>query len=205
LINGLKSALGALALLVVLGCGGGGDPFDGGTVTVFASDLVLFSDSSSDSGIAELRVGDTATDLGMRIGVRFIIEESANPLAPIFPSGDIASAVLRMRQTGVVGNPYAALGFISVDRVDFGVALLSGDYDPPVLTPDVGTLSDDAALGILELDVTAAVLAAKAAGSLTSDLLLRFAGSSANQIAEYAQFERATGNGDGPVLLLTYR
>jgi len=110
-----------------------------------------------------------------------------------------------MRQTGVVGGPYAALGFISVDRADFGVALLAGDYDPPILTPDLGTLSNDPALGVRELDVTAAVIAAKKAGSLTSDLLLRFTGTNLNQIAEYAQFERSSDSGDGPMLLLTYR
>lgn len=203
--NLVVRALGAFVLVTLVGCGGGDDPFGGGTVTLFASDLVLFSDGSDDPGLAELQVGTAAPGLGARIGLRFIIEEGANPLAPVFPSGDIVSAVLRVRQTGVTGDPYSSLGPLTVDRVDFGIALLSGDYAPPILTPDLGTLSNDPAVGIRELDVTAAVLAAKAAGSLTSDLLLLFAGVSKNPVATYAQFERATGNGDGPTLLLTYR
>ena len=45
----------------------------------------------------------------------------------------------------------------------------------------------DAGLGVRDLDVTAAVVAALQAGSLTSDFNIRFTGNFANQLAEYGE------------------
>lgn len=199
-----QGMIGMLLIFTLSACGGSdSDPFSGGTTTVFSSsNRTLFEDSSADPGIDGLRMGDTANNVAMRLGLRFTL---VDPLLLIPAADDVASATLQLRQTRSVGGPYAAFGAAVVDRVDFGLTLGSGDFAPPVLTGNVGTLMSDGSPGVLQVDVTAAVVAALRAGSLTSDLLVRFSTSSADASAQYAEFERASGNGDGPLLLITSR
>ena len=197
------AVLATLVFLALNGCGGGGDdPFSGGTTTVFASNLTLFEDGAVDPAPTDLKVGDLATDVQMRIGVRFVL---VDPLLLVPTADQVQSATLRLLSTNAVQSPYAALGSVVVDRVNFGLTLGNGDFAAPVLTANLGTISSAPGPGVRDLDVTAAVVAALTAGSLTSDFLLRFTGMSANQLAEYAAFERSTGNGDGPLLLITSR
>ncbi|MDF1701777.1 MAG: hypothetical protein P1V36_11530 [Planctomycetota bacterium] len=203
--SSIKTAsLGALLIFTLGACGGSdSDPFSGGTTTLFSSsNRTLFQDSSADPGTDGLRMGDTANDVAMRLGLRFTL---IDPLGLTPAADDVESVTLQLRQTRVVGAPYAAFGAAVVDRADFGLTLGSGDFAPTVLATSVGALMSDGTPGVLQVDVTAAVVAALRAGSLTSDLLVRFPTSSVDAAAQYAEFERATGNGDGPILLIRSR
>src|SRR5262249_7099359 len=160
--RGLVIAALILAPCATSACGGGGGGGSGvGTITFGPStDLTLVSDGSD--GGTGLSVGDTVSNLGLRVGLRF-------GLFPFLPANaTILSAKLHLRQRNVAGAPYAAFTNVLVDRVDFGLSLTAADFAPVVLTPNVGTISSDATLGVKELDVTAAVAADAAVNALTS-------------------------------------
>ena len=199
-------SLATLMVLVLGACGSSGDGLDlfsGGTVTVYASaNRTLFQDGTADPGTDGLRMGDTAANVPMRIGLRFTL---VSPLVLVPTADEVESVTLQLRQTSVTGAPYVAFGAAVVDRVDFGVSLGAGDFAPTTLTGSVAMITSDGSPGILQADVTAAVVAALRAGSLTSDLLVRFPTSLADGAAQFAEFERAAADGKGPVLLIKRR
>ncbi len=105
----------------------------------------------------------------------------------------ILSASLRLYQCSVAGLPYARLGNVLVDQVNYGNALSAGAYDGMTVVSNIGTLSTDSALGYRSLNVATRVqndlMAARTASQyrLRFSLLDRFT----NGADDYAQFTDA--------------
>jgi DNA-binding beta-propeller fold protein YncE len=104
---------------------------------------------------------------------------------------NVRSATLRLYQANVEGFPYANLGSVVVDHVDYGAALDSADYDAPALTSNTGTLSTNDAEEYKTLNVTTSV-ASDLAGRTRSQFRLRFsAENNVNFEDDYVQFTDA--------------
>jgi hypothetical protein len=196
-------ALGLALSCASAGCGGDGAGTTTATFTP-STDATIQSDATIVlAGPLANTVGDTAGNLGQRVAVRFGI-------APFLPAGAVVtSATLQLRQAAVAGAPFAPLGAVVVDRVDFGLGVDGNDFNPPGATA-IGTLSPDATLGVKSLDVTAAVQADVAAGDLTSDFLIRFAIAFTDNdgVVDSVSFEDAEndlGTGTAPTLVVTYQ
>jgi len=93
----------------------------------------------------------------------------------IIPIGNaIEKASILLYQANYNGDPYAELGNVIVDHVDYGDSLTSDDYNSMPLTGNIGTLSDNLTIEYKTLDVTACVQADYTAGRQYSQFRLRF-------------------------------
>lgn len=101
---------------------------------------------------SQAMVGDNSANIAVRGFLSFDISS-------IPPSANIISATLRAYQEGVNGTPYADLGNVIVDHLDYGTTLDGTDYDLAALQSNVGSLSNNAAIEYKTLDVTARVKA----------------------------------------------
>jgi hypothetical protein len=198
-------ALLALTLVGSTGCGGGGDGGGQTTLTfVPSTDGTVKSDGTFEaSGGTRITVGDNSGNIASRGILRFGI-------VPFVPAGAvILSAKLRLRQQDVTGTPFPQLGTIVVDHVDPGVTIDGADYNAPVLTANIGTLSSDATGGIKEIDVTAAVVADLAGPGFNANFLVRFTSpTNSNASADGVTFddsENQIGTGTPPQLVITYQ
>ncbi len=68
-------------------------------------------------------------------------------------NAEIQSAVVRLYQTKIIGNPYNAGGLLKLDHLTYGDALDSTDYALPALSTNFVTLSDSKTLGWKEANV----------------------------------------------------
>jgi hypothetical protein len=215
----VASPLLLLGLVAVPACGGaagllvplideidfGGDDDDDSVVIESdpALDGWVESDGSADA-FSEPFTGDR-DDVQPGVGHRQLYSFD---LAEIPVGRTILSAELRIFQAVVVGNPYGELGDVVVDHVEYGPSLDGGDYAGGTLTPEVGTLSSDPTFGVKTLDVTAEVIADRAAARTRSEFRLRFGDfdSSDDGSADYAQFVDSEGSTffDRPVLVVRY-
>jgi len=125
------------------------------------------------------------------------------------PAGaTIVSATLRAYQTSVIGDPYTTLGNVIVDHLDYGAALNASAFDAAALASNIGTLSSTPTLEYKALDVTASVVADRAAARARSQFRLRFSPLElgpgfANRLAV---FDVGTGAGaNPPQLVVVYR
>jgi hypothetical protein len=89
-------------------------------------------------------------------------------------SSNVQSAVLIINQRSTIGTPYSDLGDLTVDHVDFGGSLDSGDFSGNTLSSNIGTISNNAGIGSKSLDVTPFVQDDIRAGRTTSQFRLRF-------------------------------
>jgi hypothetical protein len=192
----------AAALMLVAGCGGGGD---GSTTVVLltfpADDGYITSDGIVDDE-SLVRAGDNAVNESRRGFARF-------PLASVPPGVTIVSAVLELRQTAVLGDPYGSFGDVVVHHVNFGAGIDATDFDSPILSAVPGFLSTDATLGTKSIDVTAQVIADLVAGRAHSDFRIRFSGAmvTADNLQDSALFSEATstpGSVNAPRVTVTY-
>jgi multidrug efflux pump subunit AcrA (membrane-fusion protein) len=160
------------AALSCAGCGGSGEGAPPETVTVSLPSAAAVDGTVDGDGTAfpsgqAVRAGDTSANASLRGFLSF-------PLGAVPPGAVLVSARLRVRQSAVVGTPYATLGFLLVEPVDVGMALDPSDHSAPVLPGTVVVLSTEADLGPRDADVSAAVLAAVAMGRPSVDLRVRF-------------------------------
>ena len=132
-------------------------------------------------------------------------------LAGIPPTATLNSATLNLFQAAVYGAAYPTHGFVVVDHVDVGTALDPGDYAGNTLTPDLGILSINPAIGYKTIDVLAAVKADLAAGRSRSQFRLRFSvldfnNDGQNDFAEFTDVEDSCCSvSRAPGLAIAYR
>jgi hypothetical protein len=93
---------------------------------------------------------------------------------PLAPAEEVTGAVLTLFQASASDAPYASLGNVIVDHLDYGPTLDGADYNLPPLIANIGTISDDAVEEFKQLPVTAQVRADRTAGRVRSQFRLRF-------------------------------
>lgn len=114
-------------------------------------------------------------------------------VASIPATTTVVSATLRLYQCNVAGLPYARLGNVLVDQVNYGNSLSAGAYDGMTVVSNIGTLSTTSVLGYRSLNVSARLqddlTSARAASQyrLRFSLLDRFT----NGTDDYVQFTDA--------------
>jgi hypothetical protein len=144
-------------------------------------------------------VGDTSVNTGCRGFVSFDI-------GSIPPGATIISATLRMYQEAVNGRPYADLGNIMVDHIDYGSTLDGADYSLLALKEAIGTISNNAALEFKILDVTESLQDDMDHGRTRSQYRLLFPTQTDNDSVEDAAFfTSANIGGHTPELVVTYQ
>ena len=205
---GLCVTLGIVCL--TLGCGGGGG---GGAAnpTVDLPSRVQFDGFVTNTGIVETYGGGPLTgDVeGITPGVVSRQFYTFNR-APLPAGATILSAVLRIYQEDVQGNPYTDLGVVVVDDLDYGLLLQAVHYDSVPLQANIGTLSANPTLEWKTLDVTAQARAAIQAGR-DPQFRLRFSNTifildGQNDFASFTDAEDSCcGNAHLPVLRVTYQ
>ncbi len=161
------------AALSLAACGGGADgPGAIDLASQAALDGFVNSVGNVFTGGSGPGVGDidpVQNGLGNRMFYSF-------DLASVPPSAtEIVSATLEVSEEGVSGNPFATLGVIVVDHLDYGPTLDAGDYALPALDSAFGVFSGDAVVGYHGVDVTGQVRADWGLGRPRSQFRLRFA------------------------------
>lgn len=146
---GVRSLL-AVCLLVLVGCGGGGDDGPQEFTVVLKPVASLSGGVDSAGGLSVtpgIVLGDDPTPTTYRIVQSFSVAG--------IPDGSVViSAIYRNEQVEVVGEPYATLGLVRMISTDLGAALGPEDYTPPGISLLHGTLSDSAALGVRTVDIS---------------------------------------------------
>lgn len=195
------------------GCGTGGEvgAKGGEQMTlvlpgVAAEDGVVFSDFSFQTDGTLPQVGDLGAGQGNRIGREFLSFD----LAQIPPGSVVMSAILRVDLYVVVGSPFATLGQVVLDHLDYGT-LDGNDFGARALQEGLGPVATDPNLGARSVDVTAAVAQDVALSRARSQYRLRFSPAETdldteNDFVSFAESEAAaTGRGQAPVLIVVIR
>jgi hypothetical protein len=129
----------------------------------------------------------------------------------ISPGNEIEEAFVHLYQANYSGDPYAELGSVIVDHVDYGDSLTSDDYDSAALEENIGTLSDNLILEYKTLDVTTYVRTDYTAARQYSQFRLRFSVADGNDDGgnDYVNFtdyeDSCCGVNMPPYLEVTYR
>jgi hypothetical protein len=210
----VRCALALLAGSVALGgCGFSGIPrtTDGDQVSfilhgVPAEDGVVLSDHTVRTDGTLPQVGDLGGSNPTLVGRQVFSFD----LTPIPAGSIIVSAQLRADQYVVFGTPYATLGTVLVDHLEYGL-LDETDFAARALQEGLGPFSKDASLGAKTVDVSAAVAQDLAVGRTRTQYRLRFSptetdGNTQNDFASFAEADAAvTGQGQAPVVAVTAR
>jgi hypothetical protein len=200
------------ASLLLSGCGGSGG--GGGTPTPVT--LTITSAPSLDGLVfaqgtttlaSNITAGDYASGFGPQGGIRGFVSFD---LSAIPAGATVLSATLTLVQRNVVGTPYATLGTIVADHVEYGGLLEAGAYARSFPTGQAfATLSSDSTLGPRTLTVTAIVQDDVASNRGHSQYRFRFGlEEDADMDSDQAQFfsaETATGPSERPTLVVTYQ
>jgi|LGOV01.1.fsa_nt_gb hypothetical protein len=149
---------------------------------------------------SQIMVGDTSANVSVRGFLSFDISS-------IPPFANIVSATLRAYQEAVTRTPYADLGNVIVDHLDYGTTLDGTDYDLAALQSNVGTLSDNPTIEYKTLDVTTRVEADINDGRARSQYRLLYpTPTDGDSLRDAAFFTSAyPGTGNLPELVVTYQ
>ena len=204
----------AAVLLVACGGGGGGDG-DGdptSTTVVLRSQRTLtgmvysFGEVNFDSLVPF--TGDWGEFYAPTTRSRQLF---AFGLESLPPDARITGVILQIHQVDVIGAPFAKLGDVVVDHVDYFAAPGPDSYDGQNLQRRIGTLSTSDSIGVRSVDVTAQVATDWEAGRLWSQFRLRFYSELAvfvddeNDLVRFAYSEMAgTTTNVAPALVVTY-
>jgi hypothetical protein len=150
------------------------------------------------AGDVGMSAGDSASNDTARMFVSF-------PLDQVPAGATVQRAMLEMRQIAVQGGPYAELGPLVLDHVDYGASLDRGDYATGALSAAFAEFATNATLEAKTRDVRRQVEADLASRRTRSDFRLRFvAATDGHADADYARFATAESTSDQPVLRVTY-
>jgi hypothetical protein len=183
----LSAALAALSL----SCGKATDPSSTVVLKIASTDS-LDGWVQSDGALTVNGAGPLTGDLTAFPGVGFR-EFYSFDLSGVPASATITSATLRLYQEQVGGTPYAKLGNVVVDHVNFGTVLHGTDYAAPALAASVGIISSDTTKGYKSLNVLSRVLADRAAARTRSQFRIRFSiqDTDGDGVSDYALFTDA--------------
>jgi hypothetical protein len=183
------------AVFALAGCGAPTEAIE----STAALDGYVTASGAVLAGEAGMSAGDSSGNNSARMFVSF-------PLDAIPAGSEIQGAVLELRQIEVRGTPYADLGPLLVDHMDFGARLDAGDYGAAALSAAFAEVSSDVALEPRTLDVKREVEADLTARRARSQFRLRFDVATDNDgkpdFARYTTHESAP---DRPVLRVTYK
>lgn len=206
-------ALMTLSLLVLSACGGGGGsdgptPFPGLAATVVPAPPL---DGSVDSyGTVSTTTGVIVGDTASATVGNGVVGLVAFDLSRVPANATITSAVLRIYQTEVRGNPYTDLGDVVIHGADIGPNIDSGDYGGgPGLTFSLGTISSNATIEWKTLDLTVWIAPAFQGGERRFDYQLLINGNAANldnqiDAMVFEDADNSQGTGNRPQLVLTW-
>lgn len=215
----------ALASLVVplglalAGCGGaagggasGGNQAPGTPVTVvLGGDSALDGSVSSDGTATAFGGGPVTGDVDLAVADGAVARQFfAFTLAGVPAGATVTSASLRLHQRLVTGTPFATLGAVLLEHLDYGSALDGTDYARAPLEPLSVLVSSDPAVGLRTMDVSAFVQADVSAGRGRSEFRLRFTAETtdhdgANDAVHFVDAENSsTGDGSIPRLTVTF-
>ena len=218
----LRGSLLSLALLLG-GCGGDdwdfltGDFGDPPRVQPTSpTRQILFSTASLDGMVFNTgagvtlggrpMVGDLDTTLQGSHARQFFSFE----LGSLPSSITLVSARLELHQATVRGTPFATLGNVVLEAVDYGTSLEAGDFDVAPLSGGALGLSTDPTLGTKQLDVLPILDDAVQQGRPRWQIRLRFSalGSDADHITDAVEFgdaETSTPGSLAPRLIVEFR
>ena len=125
-------------------------------------------------------------------------------------SGTVSTAMLRILQGTTDGTPYADLGALTVDHVNFGdIEANAGDFSGNTLTANIASTTDSSNEVWKEFSVRNYVQADIEAGRSTSQFRIRFASDTDSNgdddLAYMESSEDAFGTGNTPQLVVTYQ
>jgi hypothetical protein len=189
-----------LGCLSLAGCGGGSGT---SSVTIDILSTAALDGFVTSSGTVTavgptLAAGDEATNVAARLFVSF-------SLAGIPAGANITGATLILRQTSVTGTPYADLGTLVADHLDYGGTLDVGDYGLAAISAAFGVLSSTPTLELKALDVESRVEADIAALRVRSQFRARYgAPTDGGADADFVVFPSGDAAVDQPVLRVTY-
>ncbi|HEY4484710.1 MAG TPA: hypothetical protein VI702_00100, partial [Nitrospiria bacterium] len=146
-------------------------------------------------------VGDLTATAGVRGFYSFDIQR-------IPSNAKITSAALNLFQRQIFGDPYATLGHIIVDHLDYGPALDGSVYNMAALTENIGTLSTDPAVEYKKLGVTGSVQNDHVSSRTRSQYRLRFSdqetdGDAVSDVARFTDAENIVVPRNPPQLMIT--
>ena len=196
-------------VLSVASCGGSGGG-TGITTLEIASTGVIDGFVRTDNLVFTAGSGPDTGDLDCltpNLGCRMFFHYD---LSGIPAGATIVSATFKPYQVVAVGNPFVSLGAVVVDHVDFGASLDAGDFNAPPLLPSFAVVSDSATVGHRFVDVTARVVADRAAARSYSEFRLRHASTDSNgdTVCDFVQWEdgeASWGSGGLPLLQVRYQ
>jgi hypothetical protein len=176
-------------------------------VTGFSGTMVTAGGNYNFAPATEIAVGDLdAANPGET--QRGFVTFDVTPLA-----GDSAlSAILRIDECAVRGDPFALLGVMVVDHITPGTPPGVTQYVGATLTSNLGTIASDNTIDFHELAVTSAVESDLTSGATYSQFRLRFSIEDGNNngLNDYVDV-RTSESGDcmadatrAPVLIVTF-
>ncbi len=204
-----RPLLGALAALLLLGCGSGGtmrrnvpillEIESEGLLDGFIRNDGMVYTSGNGPGVGDLDAAQRG--LAFRMFYAFPLDE--------IPDGvTITSVRLRVFQLGITGAPYEQLGDLLVDHVDPDMALEPGDYAGGTLVSNVGALAMGFGRNYANLGVASEVLDDRDAGRSHTWFRLRFPVDSnvdlGSDLLILEDGEGSRGSPHPPILEVTY-
>ncbi len=208
------------AALLLTACGGGsGGGSGGGGGGPVVGNLTIVSDAAQDGYLAYLdaaapRSRNLVNSIGAGDNDAYVRRQSLRgfvtfDLRALPPGARITSATVRVYQSSVVGSPYAKLGYLRLDHVDYGATLDYDEFGLPILGGStVGNISDEPTLGWKSLDVTERLQADLDAARTRSQYRLRFGlrynNDATNDWARFEDGEMSQGTVNPPLLVITY-
>jgi hypothetical protein len=196
-------------------CGTGGTGSSSGptpTTRNFPSDAALDGMVFSNGAVVALGGAPFTGDNDLVINGVSARQFFSFDLSTLAAAAQPTAAHVYLRQAAVRGTPYASLGGLLLEAVNYGGSLDAGDFGlAPVApgTPGANVLSTTATIEWKSLDVLAALAAARQAGLPYLQVRLRFAGldSDANggdDAVEMGDAEGSAHASSAPYLRVTY-
>lgn len=200
-------AAGAAALAACNSVGGPSQEFQVAIVATDSLDGYVRSDSTGSATGGGPVTGDLdgiAGDSGKGYRQLYSFDLSAIPATMT-----LDSAFILLYQARASADPFAKLGPVIVDHVNYGATFPTDGFYLPALESDIGTLSTDTTTTYRVLDVTNAVAGDLAAGRPRSQYRVRFSLSDGNgdTVSDFVQFgdaERSCCTPDSVPLLRAF-
>jgi len=160
---------------------------------------------TGDTEISDLQIGVNGTNERREI-IRGLVSFN---ISSVPQACTVVSAVLRVYQAEIDLDVYESFGVIVTDHVDFGAAITGSAYNEGTISSNIGTISNNSALGFKTLDVSASVQNDINSGRQKSQYRFRFTDETPVLVDDKAAFfediDNQKGSGNLPELVITYQ